>query len=888
MIRAQIISQLSETAATDLPDRLVGPPSWMGHIPFAFWVMQSLRPSSFVELGTHTGVSYSAFCQTVQRYGLPTACFAVDNWEGDPQAGFYGDDIYQELDTYHSSRYATFSRLVRANFDDALQYFGDGSIDLLHIDGYHTYDAVKHDFEVWLPKMSERGVVLFHDINVRQPTFGAWQVWDELTQRYPGFGFLHSNGLGVLAVGTQVPAPIQWLIDTTRESEENTVTIRGFFAQLGEALTSRYERERLNSELKTAHAEEDRLRHEVVARDAEIVRINGEFAIRDNEILRLNTEVTTRDAEILRLNEEVTTRDTEILRLNTEVTTRDAEILRLNEEVTTRDTEILRLNTEVVARDAEILRLGEEAVERDRKIRLANNAVLIHEADISRLGNEIRNRDAEIGRISAELNRTVKEFAACGRELDQYVKEVDRLNQQISSLYRSTSWRVSRPLRWIKQAVAGKPVQASLPLMPMPAPVAASMPTHSSSPAAETLPPEIIMNDRPLLILVTHDCSLTGAPMVALNLARYFARQETLDLCVIAKGGGVLESEFASCGLYWNLDARPDRSQSAADCFASLMASFANRPIRGAICNTVVVSDIVAVLHAHKVPVISLVHELPSSIINFFGEEVFQTIDRQADAIVFGSEFVRGQIQDAFQPTNSRLCIVPTGYPAPKAIARNVARAEVMAELGLPQDAFLVMGCGTVDHRKGVDLFIQVAARVKAASTASRPCHFVWIGGGPTAYTTWCRHDLEAAKLHETVHLIGSRESIDGYLAAADAFLMCSREDPFPLVTLAAIAAGVPVVTFEGAGGTSEIIDNEAGVTVPYLDVDSMAKAVLRLHQEPEWSQALGDAGRARFHTYYTFDVFAQRLVDILQRDLKVTLYPATSSMTAPNLESIG
>ena len=116
---------------------------------------------------------------------LPTSCTAIDSWAGDPQAGFYGEGVYRDLCLYHDWRYGSFSSLLRTRFDEAVVQFGDRSIDLLHIDGHHTYDAVRHDFETWRDKLSERGIVLFHDVNERRPGFGAWQVWDELRGSIP-------------------------------------------------------------------------------------------------------------------------------------------------------------------------------------------------------------------------------------------------------------------------------------------------------------------------------------------------------------------------------------------------------------------------------------------------------------------------------------------------------------------------------------------------------------------------------------------------------------------------------------------------------------------------------------------------------------------------------
>src|SRR5215831_11030499 len=125
------------------------PDSWAGHIPFAFWIVAALRPERLVELGTYTGNSYLAFCEAVKNLGLATACFAVDTWTGDAHAGFYGEDVYRDLTRHHDARYGAFSSLVRSTVDDAAEHFDDRSVDLLHIDGLHTYDAVAAYFGRW-------------------------------------------------------------------------------------------------------------------------------------------------------------------------------------------------------------------------------------------------------------------------------------------------------------------------------------------------------------------------------------------------------------------------------------------------------------------------------------------------------------------------------------------------------------------------------------------------------------------------------------------------------------------------------------------------------------------------------------------------------------------
>jgi len=306
------------------PDRIGPQLPWLEHAPFAFWLVEALRPGTLVELGTHGGFSYFAFCQAVRRCGLETRCFAVDTWTGDEHAGFYDGEVFADVTRYNERQYSAFSTLIRSTFDEAVRHFSDGSIDLLHLDGRHFYEDVKHDFETWRPKLSERAVVVFHDTNTRERGFGVFRLWQELRQNHAHFEFLHGNGLGVLGVGRQQPPTVQALLTIGRDPQA-TVQIRDIYARLGLAV-------RLTDRLRDAQ-------NRSAALQAQLAQASVDVAWRDTELMQARGQATQLAHAL-----EASKRDLEATRHDLETTRRELETTKCHVETTGRALETARVD----------------------------------------------------------------------------------------------------------------------------------------------------------------------------------------------------------------------------------------------------------------------------------------------------------------------------------------------------------------------------------------------------------------------------------------------------------------------------------------------------------------------------------------------------------------
>ncbi|MFG0259645.1 MAG: class I SAM-dependent methyltransferase [Phycisphaerales bacterium JB041] len=172
---------------------------WGGHRRFAYDLVRWMRPGRIAELGVHWGTSFFTFAQAMKDGRMKdTELIGVDTFEGEEHAGKYGSEV---LDTVRRIVKSSFPRqsitLHKMFFADALPVVEDESVDLIHIDGLHTFEAVKEDFETWLPKLAPDGVMLFHDV-APDTGYGSTEYWNQLSKRHPSFAFEHSWGLGVL------------------------------------------------------------------------------------------------------------------------------------------------------------------------------------------------------------------------------------------------------------------------------------------------------------------------------------------------------------------------------------------------------------------------------------------------------------------------------------------------------------------------------------------------------------------------------------------------------------------------------------------------------------------------------------------------------------------
>ena len=379
------------------------------------------------------------------------------------------------------------------------------------------------------------------------------------------------------------------------------------------------------------------------------------------------------------------------------------------------------------------------------------------------------------------------------------------------------------------------------------------------------------------VLFVSHELSRTGAPAILLKIIEDLTRRRGVRGLTLALRGGERLEEFLEWAPVVDMAAIRAAGVSDAAFLSDLVGAFSPsaRP-KLMIANTACVDQIAAPFAEAGIPVVTLVHEIASG----FEARVFESIYASSKRVIYPAAFVRDEAHRAHVLPSDKDAIAPQGLlePAFGRLEPEPARRAVIAELGLPDDAFIVLGAGTLDLRKGVDVFVKVAAKVlrsTAAARGARPIHFVWLGDGDRGQHSPFSYFMEDAQrlgVAHHVHFPGARARPEPYFIASDVFALTSRLDPFPCVVHEAMACSKPVIAFAGAGGAPEALADGAGVVVEYGDVEAMAAAVCKLAADATARLALGERARARVASTYVFTDYVDRLVGLIGEATEVDL----------------
>ena len=336
------------------------------------------------------------------------------------------------------------------------------------------------------------------------------------------------------------------------------------------------------------------------------------------------------------------------------------------------------------------------------------------------------------------------------------------------------------------------------------------------------------------LLVVAHEATRTGGPKVLLDLLRFAVPRLDADVAVRLIAGGALSPDLGSVATVVD-----DRTVPAAVMVNGALA--ADQLARFESCT----------------PKVVYVHE-EGEALDVLGANARTGLTSLADHLLCVSERSRADLI-TMGVAPERISILPP-VVVPDAAPTEDQLRQLRAELGMADEDRIVVGCGEAGWRKGTDLFVQVACRMRSSTRI----HFVWVGRRGGVFGRVLDHDSRSMGLADRFHWTDEVPSAVPYLALADLLVMTSREDPQPLVPLEAAAVGTPTVGFR-VGGLVDYESAGAVLAVEYPHVVALAHVASELLADPAAAAALVASAQHELSARHSLERIGPQFVEVLR-----------------------
>jgi glycosyltransferase involved in cell wall biosynthesis len=360
------------------------------------------------------------------------------------------------------------------------------------------------------------------------------------------------------------------------------------------------------------------------------------------------------------------------------------------------------------------------------------------------------------------------------------------------------------------------------------------------------------------VLLVGHDCFPSGAQNLLLNIGRTLKSHFAVDVATVVMQGGEMEAAYRELGTL--------KISNSTNALEAHFRELRQAGYGTALVNTSVAAPALEALAKAGIDATLLVHELPRVLKEKQLTDIVRAGVKHCRRFVFPANFVMRQFATTFGLGGDHdVRIIPQGMYQKLSFSEADGR-RVRSEMGLAPGHRLVLGIGYADLRKGFDLFLQLWRLVHRSSLT--PVHFCWVGGIDPTLKEWMSQEMADAGKTGTFHMAGFQKDVSAFLAAADAFVLTSREDPFPSVVLEALYAGLPVAAFAGTGGIPELLaEHPLGHVVPLGDTVALSEVLTERLRKPT-PKADKLAGRETVESDFNFSNYVWTLLRLLKPEL--------------------
>jgi glycosyltransferase involved in cell wall biosynthesis len=329
------------------------------------------------------------------------------------------------------------------------------------------------------------------------------------------------------------------------------------------------------------------------------------------------------------------------------------------------------------------------------------------------------------------------------------------------------------------------------------------------------------------ILVITHEASLGGAPILLLRLMRLL-KDEGYIFNTLVMQDGPLYKEFEAisdvCAVYKKPGKKSVRDRIKARILDNTNDNDFKKLLNEVdivLNNTIVNGLAIEVIKSYSnIPIITYVHELEMVTNHLVNKDSVKKTYKLSRFFFVPCKAVYNFLVEGLEikPANIRQLnyFLPDSVINPT-VEKNKDRTNIN---------FVVGSLGAVDWRKGSDVFLQIALLVSVLRPNDN-IKFKWLGARANHIETdKAFFDLNKIASNN-IEILYNNSDTSSFFDSIDLLLLTSREDPYPVVVLEAAAHKIPCICFEKSGGATEFISDDAGSIVPYMDIMAMANSIL-------------------------------------------------------------
>lgn len=378
------------------------------------------------------------------------------------------------------------------------------------------------------------------------------------------------------------------------------------------------------------------------------------------------------------------------------------------------------------------------------------------------------------------------------------------------------------------------------------------------------------MSETKKILLISHEASLSGAPILVLSLLKKLKQQRkdyTIDVLLLRPGQ--LYEDFAKLSDNKILVANHfNQSLSFVNRnFKKLQSAFFPKQenkeeqiekVTGKLlqnnydlvyANTAETLEWTIPFYKKNIPTIVAIHELTFGMESSYPKDFILKNISNVSMIIAGSNAVADNLISRYNADPKKVTAIHSFVDEKLEIQKD--KEQIKKELNIPKSDIILGIASSQELRKGTDLVPLLVKKISDKTDIN--FKFINLGGSSKSGPVKCsKIDAEKLGVEDKIIYVDHNKTPNDYINIFDIFLLLSREDPFPLVMLTAAKLQKPIVAFEKSGGAVEFLENGHGILAPYLDLDTMADEVIKLMKDSGLRETYGESINKRLENEYS------------------------------------